>query len=90
MAYFPTFDEMASLGFVQGLDEDGDELIYLVKGPGRTLTLEDDEGWAVVSEWLPDGLHGWVTCGSFEDLQYAVEKAFDVLAEGRNQNQLPF
>lgn len=86
MSYYPTHDEIASLGFLQGLDEDGNELIYLIKGPGCTLVLDNDEGWAVVTEWLPDGIHAWVTCGSFEDLRYAVESAFDVLAEGRSKD----
>jgi hypothetical protein len=83
--YYPTHDEIASLGFLQAIDEDGDEIIYLSKEKDCTLTLEKDEGWAVVMEWLPDGLHAWVTCGSFEDLKYAVEHAFEVLAEGRSK-----
>lgn len=85
MSYYPTYDESTSLGFLHGLDEDGDELVYLIKGESCTLTLENDEGWAVVTEWLPDGPHAWVTCGRFEDLRYAVEHAFEVLAEGRNK-----
>lgn len=84
MSYFPTSDEMARLGFTQGTDEDGDEIIYISKASGCTLYLENDEGWAVVTEWLPDGPHGWVTCGSFADLQFAVTDAFTVLAEGRS------
>lgn len=90
MSYYPTYDELNSLGFVQGLDEDGDEITYLIKGPGCTLTLEDDEGWAVVTEWLHDGPHAWVTCGSFADLQFAVGDAFKVLASGRTKSPLNF
>ena len=86
MSYFPTHDEISSLGFLQAVDENGDELIYLERGSGCTLTLENDEGWAVVMEWLPDGIHAWVTCGSFADLQFAVDKAFEVLAEGRSKD----
>jgi hypothetical protein len=91
MSYYPTSQELETLGFEQGFDEDGNEIIYLMKEPGCVLTLENDEGWAVVTEWLSDGIHGWVTCGSFEDMKYAVEKAFEVLAEGRSKiSQTPF
>lgn len=85
MAYYPTHDEMSSLGFIQGLDEDGYELIYLIKGPGCTLTLDDDDGRAVVTEWLPDGVHAWTTCENHEDLCHTVKHAFEVLAEGRSK-----
>lgn len=86
MSYYPTRDEITSLGLQCGLNEEGGELIYLLKGVGRILTLDNDEGWAVVTEWLPDGIHAWVTCDSLEDLRYAVERAFEVLAEGRSSN----
>jgi len=90
MSYYPTGQEIEQLGFKQGLSEEGGEILYLIKSPGCTLTLENDEGWAVVMEWLPDGIHAWVTCGSFEDLRYAIEQAFEVLAEGRSKTPQSF
>lgn len=90
MPYIPTDEEVISLGFKTGLNAYEEEVLYLAKGPDCFLTLEDDEGWAVVTEWLHDGPHAWVTCGSFADLQFAVGDAFKVLASGRTKSPLNF
>ena len=88
--YYPTDEELARLGFLYGLNEDGEEIIYINKGPQCNLTLEDDEGRAVVTEWLPDGVHAWTTCESYEELRHTVEHAFEVLATGRSKTPQPF
>ena len=90
MSYFPTFDEIQQLGFKQGIDEDGNDFIYLEKELGCILTLENDEGVAMAVEWLPDGIHAWVVCACFDDLKNAVENAFSSLAEGRSKTPLLF
>lgn len=83
--YYPTDEEIARLGFLYGLNEDGEEIIYITKEPQCNLTLEDDEGRAMVTEWLPDGVHAWITCESYEELRHTVEHAFEVLVTGRSK-----
>lgn len=89
MSYFPTLEEIAGLGLQAVPEEDCFRLsrTSLVSGRTGEVDLFNDEGHAVVAEWLFAGensdLHGWITCEDYESLKHACETAFDVIAEGR-------
>lgn len=95
MSYYPTSQEIEQLGFIPDWDEDEQMNVFTlnktsaVSGRGGTIELVNDEGHAVLVEWLVGlhqevgGLHAFTTCSCYEELENACNTAFDIIAEGR-------
>lgn len=93
-SWYPTSEEIERLGFMPYVDEEGQPTLYLdkasaISGRSGQVELVNDEGRAVLTEWLGGmsqgltGLHGWTTCTCYEQLEHACNTAFDEIAEGR-------
>ena len=81
MSYYPTFDELTRLGFISLDDENGDAMTYIDKGQSpsglhQMIELVNDEGVAMLMEWVDGEPRAWTACEDFEALSHLCETSF--------------